>query len=263
MAMTPPSMFIGKSLNWQTRLQRAATPIMEQMIYLMSYTNIILIPILLAIIMIIIILCIMYSKTAKPEIGKSNNIILEIVWIIIPVVILFSICGQSLKILKYQMNQKRSPFMTIKVTAHQWYWNYEYNIPNKFDFNSNMLKDEQRRKLNKTNTFIYPSLLATDYELVIPERRVIRLLITSADVIHGFAIPSFGIKTDAVPGKITDTWIKVNNTGIYYGQCSEFCGKDHAFMPIAIRVVTQERFNIWLKSVKHDFNNAYIMLNKI
>ncbi len=229
----------------------------------MNYTNVILVPILFAIIIIIVVLYILYSKKNKPRIEKSNNITLEIVWIVIPITILLGICRQSLRILKYQMNQKKSPFMTIKVTAHQWYWNYEYSFADKFDFNSNMLKPEQREKLNKTNTFMYPSLLAVDYELIVPERRVIRLLITSADVIHGFAIPSFGIKTDAVPGKINDTWIKISNAGIYYGQCSEFCGKDHAFMPIAVRVVSQEKFNEWIKLVKHNFNNAYVMLNKI
>ncbi len=250
-------MFVGKPSNWQTSLQRSATPIMKQIVQIMSFTNVLLFPILLFVVITIIFLC--YNYTNNPNVSQINeNLILEITWILIPVLILSSICSPSFKALKYQMSQKKLPHITVKVTAHQWYWNYEYSlVGNKFNYNSNMLKQHQRLEYKKTNLKLYPELLATDYELVVPARRVIRILVTSDDVIHGFAVPSFGLKTDAIPGKLNDAWIKVNTPGIYYGQCSEFCGKDHAFMPIAIRTVSQEKFNTWLKLAKNNLDSAF------
>ncbi|PIM95830.1 cytochrome c oxidase subunit II [Candidatus Hodgkinia cicadicola] len=251
------SIFVGKPLNWQTGLQRSATPVMKQINQLMSFTNVLLFPILVFVVIAIIILC--YKNNGNTVISQTNkNLPLEIIWIIIPIMILSSICEPSFKVLKYQMSQKRLPFITVKVTAHQWYWNYEYNlIGDRFNYNSNILRPQHRIGFKKTNLGLYPELLATDYELVVPTRRVVRILITSDDVIHGFAVPSFGLKIDAIPGKLNDAWIKVSTPGIYYGQCSEFCGKDHAFMPIAVRAVSQERFNNWLKVAKSDLDKAF------
>lgn len=250
-------MFVGKPLDWQTGLQRSATPIMKQIVQLMSFTNVLLFPILLAVVIAIIILCL--NNVGNTNISQTNeNLVLELTWMFVPIIILSCICSPSFKALKYQMSQKKLPYITIKVTAHQWYWNYEYNlIGNKFNYNSNMLKQHQRIEYKKTNLNLYPDLLATDYELVVPAGRVIRILVTSDDVIHGFAVPSFGLKIDAIPGKLNDAWIKVITPGIYYGQCSEFCGRDHAFMPIAIRAISQERFNSWLKLAKNNLNNAF------
>ncbi len=225
----------------------------------MSYTNTLLITILTLVTIAIIYLCIKYSFKPHPTINqKHSNICLEIIWTAIPIIILACICSPSFKLLKYQLTQKRNPFLTIKVTAHQWYWNYEYILSTgKINYNSHLLKTDHRQSLNKTNVKLYPRLLATDYELIVPTGKVIRLLVTSADVIHGFTIPSFGVKIDAVPGKINDTWIKVRNEGIYYGQCSEFCGKDHAFMPIAVRALTLNKFNKWLTLIKQNINIAF------
>ncbi len=223
----------------------------------MSFTNVLLFPILFFVITTIIILCI--KNIGNKVVSQTNkNFILEIVWTMVSIMILSCICSPSFKALKYQMSQKRLPFITIKVTAHQWYWNYEYILSDyRFNYNSNMLKPNKRIKFKKTNINLYPELLATDYELVVPTRRVIRLLVTSGDVIHGFAVPTFGLKIDAIPGKLNDAWIKVSAPGIYYGQCSEFCGKDHAFMPIAVRAMSQERFNNWLKLARIDLDNAF------
>ncbi len=256
--------YIGKPINWQIGLQKSATPIMKQTIQLMHYTNILLLPIVGAIPIIIIYLCIKYSddNNSCNKLHQINsNIVLEIIWTSIPIAILTSICVPSFKSLKYQMMQKKYSYITIKITAHQWYWNYEYFVKKKFCFNSNILKSSQRDKFKKISTEIYPELLATDYELIIPARRVVRLLIISADVIHAFTVPSFGIKVDAIPGKINDAWVKVDNPGIYYGQCSEFCGKDHAFMPIAVRVVSQEMFDNWIKIASINIDNAFSILN--
>ncbi|PIM95584.1 cytochrome c oxidase subunit II [Candidatus Hodgkinia cicadicola] len=251
------SVFVGKPLNWQTGLQRSATPVMKQINQLMSFTNVLLSPILIFVVIAIITLC--YKNRGNTVISRINkNLPLEIIWTIIPIMILSCICSPSFKALKYQMSQKRLPFITVKVTAHQWYWNYEYHLTDsRFNYNSNILKPHQRIKFKKTNLNLYPELLATDYELVVPSRRVVRILVTSGDVIHGFAVPTFGLKIDAIPGKINDAWIKVAAPGIYYGQCSEFCGKDHSFMPIAVRVVSQEKFNNWLKLARNNLDNAF------
>ncbi len=120
-----------------------------------------------------------------------------------------------------------------------------------------MLKPSERQKYNKLNKKLYPKLLAVDYELIIPTKKVIKLIITSADVIHAFTVPAFGIKIDAIPGKINDTWIKVEQPGIYYGQCSEFCGKDHAYMPIAIRAISYNKFAKWVNLMNVDKSDAF------
>ncbi|MFP3038322.1 MAG: cytochrome c oxidase subunit II [Candidatus Hodgkinia cicadicola] len=188
----------------------------------------------------------------------NESVLLEIAWTVLPMVLLAGICLPSFKILKYQMLQKEKSFTTIRVTAYQWYWKYEYDFNGKrLSYVSSMLKASQRRTFKKCNTRIYPRLLAADFELVIPARKVVRLLITSADVIHSFAVPSFGVKTDAIPGKMNDTWVKVYQPGVYYGQCSEFCGKDHAFMPIAVRAVSQQVFRKWIELAESDLSGAF------
>ncbi|PIM96701.1 cytochrome c oxidase subunit 2 [Candidatus Hodgkinia cicadicola] len=249
--------YVGKPRDWQTGLQRSATPVMKQINQLMSFTNVLLFPILVFVVIAIVTLCV--KNIGNNVVSQTNkNLPLEIMWTIIPIMILSCICEPSFKALKYQMSQKRLPFITIKVTAHQWYWNYEYNlIDYRFNYNSNILKPHQRIEFKKTNLNLYPELLATDYELVVPAGRVVRLLITSGDVVHGFSVPTFGLKIDAIPGKLNDAWIKVITPGIYYGQCSEFCGKDHAFMPIAVRAMSQERFNKWLKMARNNLDNAF------
>ncbi|WGS83578.1 MAG: cytochrome c oxidase subunit II [Candidatus Hodgkinia cicadicola] len=182
-------------------------------------------------------------------------------WTAVPIAILTGICVPSLKALRYQINQKRKAFTVAKVTAHQWRWNYEYNFGNKqIKYDSNILNESLRSKLNKTNLKSYPKLFAVDYELVVPTKRVIKLLITSADVIHAFAVPSLGIKVDAVPGKINSAWIKATRDGIYYGQCSEFCGRGHAYMPIAIRAVDQHSFEKWIEAAGVNVSKAFMVL---
>ncbi|AHL30930.1 MAG: Cytochrome c oxidase subunit 2 precursor [Candidatus Hodgkinia cicadicola] len=174
---------------------------------------------------------------------------------------LVCICSPSLKLLKRQLIQKKTPYATIKVVAFQWYWRYEYSFKrDKFKYDSNIIRDDQRQSLCKTNLKSYPRLLAVDYELIIPAMRVIKVLITSADVIHAFAVPSLGVKIDAIPGKINETWLKATRTGIYYGQCSEFCGKDHSYMPIAIRAIDETSFRNWAREANTNLENAFSTL---
>ena len=146
--------------------------------------------------------------------------------------------------------------LTVKASANQWNWDYEYQVDQPLSFNSAVLDDKDRAAAGKEDKAVYPRLLAVDHEMVVPVNKLTRVLVTATDVIHAFALPAFGVKTDAVPGRINEVWFKPEKEGLYYGQCSELCGKDHAFMPIAIRVVSDEQYNTWLAAAKTDLDGA-------
>ncbi|ATW06094.1 Cytochrome c oxidase subunit 2 [Candidatus Hodgkinia cicadicola] len=253
------SVYIASPKNWQINLQKSASPVMVHTMRLARLTNVLLIPTAAVLPIIIILLCIKYNENVQIKQKHINkSVALEGLWATIPAAILVCICSPSLKLLKRQLIQKKTPYTTIKIVAFQWYWNYEYSFKqNQFKYDSNIIRDNQRQSLCKTNLKAYPRLLAVDYELVIPVMRVIRLLITSADVIHAFAVPSLGVKTDAIPGKTNETWLKATRTGIYYGQCSELCGKDHSYMPIAIRAIDEISFKNWTQKANADLGNAF------
>ena len=137
--------------------------------------------------------------------------------------------------------------LTVKATGKQWYWSYAYPDNGKFEFDSLLVRDQTQLKPDQ------PRLLGVDNEMVVPVNKVVRVLTTGAEVIHAFAVPSFGIKIDSIPGRINETWFKATKVGMYYGQCSELCGKDHAFMPIAVRVVSDQEFAAWVETAKKKF----------
>jgi cytochrome c oxidase subunit 2 len=187
-----------------------------------------------------------------------------VVWTVLPIIVLIIIAIPSFAVLTDQLTipdgtrkylgsnifsfgsvDVPAPGLTVKVTGSQWYWTYEY-VDQKVNFDSNLLTEEDRLKQNPPQ----PRLLAVDNMLVVPVNTTVRVEVTAADVIHAFAVPSFGIIMDAVPGRLNETWFNVRKTGVYYGQCRELCGKDHAFMPIAVRVVTQEQYDTWLKALQ-------------
>jgi cytochrome c oxidase subunit 2 len=151
----------------------------------------------------------------------------------------------SFKLLFLQLNVPAAD-LTVKATGKQWYWSYTYPDNGEFEFDSLMLKEGERKEGQ-------PRLLAVDNEMVVPVNKTVRVITTGADVIHSFAVPSFGIKIDAVPGRINETWFTATREGIYYGQCSELCGKDHAFMPIAVRVVSEQAFSAWIEEAKKKY----------
>ena len=169
----------------------------------------------------------------------SHNTVIEVIWTVGPVVILLFLAIPSFQLLTAQYNPPEEPKLTLKATGNQWNWDYEYQIEEPLSFNSLILEDSDRAAAGKADLAVYPRLLTVDNELVVPVDTIVRVLVTAADVIHAFAMPAFGIKTDAVPGRINETWFKAEKEGLFYGQCSELCGKDHAFMPIAIRVVSR------------------------
>ena len=169
-------------------------------------------------------------------------------WTVIPVLILVVIAIPSFKLLYYQYSYPKAD-LTIKATGNQWNWTHAYPDQGNFSFTSVMLNDEERQaRIDKG--IPAPRLLAVDNEVFVPVNKVVHVLVTASDVIHNWTIPSFGSKVDAVPGRVTATWFKAKQEGVFYGQCSELCGKDHAFMPIAVRVVKEEVFNDWVEAVK-------------
>jgi cytochrome c oxidase subunit II len=187
-----------------------------------------------------------FNARANPIPSRTtHNTLIEIAWTIIPIVILMVIAVPSFKLLFFQLNIPAAD-LTVKATGKQWYWSYNYPDNGQIEFDSLMLKEGERKEGQ-------PRLLAVDNEMVVPVNKTVRVITTGADVIHSFAVPSFGIKIDAVPGRINETWFKATREGVYYGQCSELCGKDHAYMPIAVHVVSEQAFAAWLEEAKKKY----------
>ncbi|AYC99906.1 cytochrome c oxidase subunit II [Neorhizobium sp. NCHU2750] len=250
---------------WQLDLQAPATEIMHQIRWFEHYTLWFIVPVTLFVLALLIVVAVKFRAARNPNPSRvSHNAIIEVVWTLAPVLILFLLAIPSFNLLNAQLEIPKTD-MTVKATATQWQWNYEYEGSGKGDnaqpvaFDSYLLKDQDRAAAGKEDRAVYPRLLAVDNEMVIPVGKTVRLLVTSAptDVIHAFAMPAFGVKIDAVPGRLNETWFRAEREGLYYGQCSELCGKDHAFMPIAIRVVPQEKYDAWLTAAANDLPGAY------
>ena len=195
---------------------------------------------------LLVIIAVRFNARSNPIPSRTtHHTLLEVAWTVIPVIILVAIAVPSFRLLFFQLTIPQAD-VTIKATGKQWFWTYNYPDHGKFEFDSLMLQDKDRKPDQ-------PRLLAVDNEVVVPINKVVRVQVIGADVIHAFAVPSFGIKIDAVPGRLNETWFKAEREGVYYGQCSELCGKDHAFMPIAVRVVKEADFNAWVEQAKKKF----------
>jgi cytochrome c oxidase subunit 2 len=224
-------------------LQPAASPLKHEAIF---FHDVILMPIIVGICVLVLGLLawivIRYNEKANPVPAKwSHNTAVEIVWTVLPVMILVGISLFSFRLL-FAYHDTPPVDLTIKATGNQWNWAYEYPDQGVPEYISNMLPEEDAIARG------VPYRLAADEPLVVPVGKTVRVLVTGADVIHAFALPAFGLKTDAVPGRVNETWFKAERTGIFYGQCSELCGSDHAFMPIQINVVTEAEFAAWVAS---------------
>jgi cytochrome c oxidase subunit 2 len=242
---------------WQYRFQEAATPIMEQIEWFEVYTLWFIIPITLLVLVLLAYCIVRFRASANPTPSRtSHNTLIEVIWTVGPVVVLLFIAVPSFQLLTAQYTPPEEPKLTIKATGNQWNWDYEYQVDEPLSFNSAILQETDRAAAGKEDKARYPRLLAVDNEVVVPVKTTVRVLVTAADVIHAFAMPAFGIKTDAVPGRINEVWFNANKEGLYYGQCSELCGKDHAFMPIAIRVVSDEQYQGWLTAARSDLPGA-------
>ena len=251
--------------DWQIWHQPAETEIMRKIEAFDIWTLWFIIPITIFVMVLLAVVMIKFNAKANPIPSKtSHNSLIEVIWTLGPVVILVALALPSFKLLTAQYSPPTAPDITIKATGYQWYWGYEYQTEDEVSFESVLIgRDdgteaskaqaaEEREEYGKTDLAIYPRLLVVDNELVVPVNKHIRVLVTAADVIHNFAIPAFGLKTDAVPGRLNETWFIAEREGLYYGQCSELCGKDHAFMPLAIRVVSDEQFAAWQKAAADD-----------
>ena len=237
---------LGQPSPWQLGLQQSASPVMDNIIWFHDFLLFIITAIAGFVLALLIIVMVRFNARANPAPSRTtHNTLIEIAWTLIPIMILMFIAVPSFKLLFFQLNVPAAD-LTVKATGKQWFWSYSYPDNGGFEFDSLMLKEGERKQDQ-------PRLLAVDNEMVVPVNKTVRVITTGADVIHSFAVPSFGIKIDAVPGRINETWFTATREGVYYGQCSELCGKDHAFMPIAVRVVSEQAFSAWIEDAKKKY----------
>src|SRR5499427_2365353 len=238
---------LGQPAEWEYKLQQSGSPVMDHIEWFHNWLLVIITVITLFVLGLLITVMIKFNARANPTPSRTtHNTLIEVAWTLIPVLILVSIAVPSFRLLFLQLDLPKAD-LTIKATGKQWYWSYAYPDNGKFEFDSLLACDETRQKCEP------PRLLSVDNEMVVPVNKIIRVQTTGADVIHSFAVPAFGIKIDAVPGRLNETWFRATKTGMFYGQCSELCGKDHAYMPIAVRVVNDQEFATWVEGAKKKF----------
>jgi cytochrome c oxidase subunit II len=232
---------LGQPSPWEWTLQESATGVMDTITWFHTLLVWIISIITLFVLGLLITVVVKFNAKTNPVPSKTtHNTLIEVAWTLIPVLILVAIAVPSFRLLFQQLDIPKAD-LTIKATGKQWYWSYAYPDNGKFEFDSLLAQDKK------------PRLLGVDNEMVVPVNKVVRIQTTGADVIHAFAVPAFGIKIDSIPGRLNETWFKATKTGMFYGQCSELCGKDHAFMPIAVRVVSDQEFAAWVETAKKKF----------
>ena len=252
--LLPGSVLANQPKDWQLGFQKSASQGMSDIVWFHDYM---LLPVITAIMVFVLFLigyaCIRFRASRnKVASTTSHNTTIEVLWTLIPCLILTVLAVPSFKVL-YSQDEIPKADVTIKATGYQWYWGYEYPDEN-IIFDSYMI-DEKDLKEGQ------PRLLTVDNEVYVPVNKVVKVMITANDVLHAWALPSFGVKRDAVPGRINETWFKADRTGTFYGQCSELCGIKHAFMPITVNVVTEDEYNQWLDKAKVEFAKEEINNN--
>jgi cytochrome c oxidase subunit II len=232
---------LGQPAPWEYKLQESASPVMDNITWFHNFLTVLITVITLFVLALLVIVIAKFNSRANPVPSRTtHNTLIEVAWTLFPVLILVSIAVPSFRLLFLELDIPKAD-VTIKATGKQWYWSYAYPDNGKFEFDSLMAQDKQ------------PRLLGVDNEMVVPVNKVVRIQTTGADVIHSFAVPAFGIKIDAIPGRLNETWFTATKVGMFYGQCSELCGKDHAFMPIAVRVVNDQEFAAWVETAKKKY----------
>jgi cytochrome c oxidase subunit 2 len=227
-------------------MQKGATPVMNDIIWFHDFLLWVISAIALFVLALLITVMVKFNSRSNPVPSRTtHNTTIEVLWTVVPVLILVTIAVPSFRLLFFQLNVPKAD-VTVKATGKQWFWSYSYP-DSKFEFDSLLACDPERTKCEQ------PRLLAVDNEMVVPVNKIVHVLTTGSDVIHAFAVPAFGIKIDAIPGRINETWFKAEREGKYYGQCSELCGKDHAFMPIVVRVVNEKDYSAWLEDAKKKY----------
>ena len=257
-----PLVYCGSALAsqpapWQMGFQEAATPLMERIDDFHDLLLILCIVISLFVLGLLGYVIFRFNERANPVPSRTtHNTMIEVLWTVIPVIILVVIAVPSFRLLYYSDVVPKSD-MTIKATGNQWYWTYQYPDHGGFEFDSNIVPDEDLKDGD-------PRLLAVDNRIVVPVDTVVRLQVTATDVLHAWAMPAFGVKIDAVPGRLNETWFgPVAREGVYYGQCSELCGAKHGFMPIAVEVVSRDRFDQWVTEAKQEFAGTVTRLARV
>ena len=245
-ALVPPSAaYADQPVPWAMGLQPAASPTMERIAQLSTILNVVIIAIMVLVSALLGWCIWRYNARRNPVPAQfSHNTLVEIAWTAIPALILMAIALPSFRLL-YFMDRTQEAEMTLKVTGHQWYWSYDYTDHN-LQFDAFMVADDELRPGQLR-------LLTTDKEVVLPVGVPIRVLLTADDVIHSWAVPALGVKTDTVPGRLNETWVRIERPGTYYGQCSELCGVNHGFMPIMIRAVEKDKFLAWAEETRIRF----------
>jgi cytochrome c oxidase subunit 2 len=236
---------LGQPSPWELGLQQSASPVMDDIVWFHNFLLWLIAAIAVFVLVLLAIVVLRFNARANPTPSRTtHNTAIEIIWTVVPVLILVTVAVPSFRLLFYQLKVPAAD-LTVKVTGKQWFWSYSYP-DSKFEFDSLMVQDKDLKPGQ-------PRLLAVDNEMVVPVNKVVRVLVTGADVIHSFSVPSFGIKIDAIPGRLNETWFKAEREGMYYGQCSQLCGRDHAFMPIAVHVVSEKEYTAWLDQAKKKF----------
>lgn len=233
---------------WQLSMQPAVSPSATHIHEFHNMLLWIIFSVAIFVFLLVFWVCLRYNSKANPKPSSfSHNVMVEVIWTVIPILILIIIALPSFKLL-YYTDRVENPDMTLKITGRQWYWDYEYPDHEGIAFSSYMIQDADIDASKGQKR-----LLSTDNAVVLPVETNIQILTTAGDVIHSWAVPAFGIKLDAVPGRTNETWVRIEKPGVYYGQCSELCGKDHSYMPIEIHAVTKEEFERWLVEAKKEF----------
>lgn len=257
---------------WAVTFQPSASKIMDYIVWFGEFTFVIIALITIFVLVLIAWCLVKFNHRVNAEPSRvTHNTLVEVLWTVLPIFILIIIAVPSFRLLYAQYDPSKiyadfdpdsTKFLTVKATGYQWYWGYEYahdsdnesfGVSAEISFDSLMLSDEERGPDD-------PRLLAVDNEMIVPVGTFVRVHVIGADVIHAFAMPAFGVKVDAVPGRINETYFRAEHEGIFYGQCSELCGKDHAFMPIAIRVVSPDQFETWAVAAAQDVDAANELL---
>jgi cytochrome c oxidase subunit 2 len=242
---------LGQPAPWEYKLQGSATEVMDFITVFHDSLLVVITLITLFVLALLVIVVVKFNAKANPVPSRTtHNTLVEVAWTLIPVLILVGIAIPSFRLLFLELDIPKAD-LTIKATGNQWNWTYTYP-DDKIEYTSIMLTEEDRAKLASPP----PRLLGVDHAMVVPVDKIVRIQTTGSDVIHSFAMPAFGIKIDAIPGRLNETWFKATKLGIYYGQCSELCGKDHAFMPIVVKVVSDKDYADWKKCVQASQDNC-------
>ena len=235
-----------QATDWQLSFQNPATDLMGSVVGLHNIILIVMTLVTLFVLFLLFYVSFRFSAKRNPiPSTTTHNTVVEVLWTAIPIVILVVLAIPSFKLL-YQQEKSENYDMTVKVIGHQWYWEYEYPDHGDFYFESYMIQDEDLQEGDLR-------LLTVDNPLVIPANKNIQILITAGDVLHSWAVPSMGLKTDAVPGRLNETWVNVKEPGIYRGQCSEICGTGHGFMPVVVKVLPESEFIAWANEAKNNY----------